>query len=236
MITIPPAADESGAPVPLEPDSASTATLSNTEATEAKTEERRERMPLVWIPATLCVGLLIAAVYLGGRIVTAHSSPAPVRTKPLVTTAAPIATQAAPIVTPAAPVVTQAAPVEAQVKAKAEPKPEAPKQAKPAAPQQAKSEQAKSEPARPKQVTGDPVPMIAPKDGERYIQVGALDLERTRRYIGHLREAKLEPHVAPGPTPEMLRILIGPFADRDSLASIKSQLDSAGIDNFVREY
>ncbi len=78
--------------------------------------------------------------------------------------------------------------------------------------------------------------MIAPRDGERYIQVGALDLERTRRYVRHLRDARLEPHVAAGPTAEMLRILIGPFADHASLASAKSQLDSAGIPNFVREY
>src|SRR5271170_4165426 len=104
MITIPPAADEGGAPVPLEPDSASTATL-------IKTEARKEPMPLVWIPTTLCVGLLIAAIYLGGRIVTAHSSPAPVRTKPPVTHAAPVVTHAAPILAPAVPVVVPAAPV-----------------------------------------------------------------------------------------------------------------------------
>ena len=78
--------------------------------------------------------------------------------------------------------------------------------------------------------------MITPKAGERYIQVGALDLEATRRYLGKLRQSKLEPHVAPGPKPELLRVLIGPFADHDSLVATKNDLESAGIDNFVRKY
>jgi cell division septation protein DedD len=239
MITIPPA-EESDAPTPLGP------TAAPEPDSPSRSDVRKKPIPLVWIPATLCVGLLIAAVYLGGRIVTAHSSAAtPVKTKPSVTHAAPVVAQATPVVAKPEPVVAKAEPVVAKaepvvpaapVQAKAEPKPEArkpeaPKPAKPAAPQQAKSE-----PAPLEKVPGEPVPMIVPKGGERYIQVGALDLERTRRYIGHLREARLEPHVAPGPTPEMLRILIGPFADRDSLASIKTQLDRAGIDNFVREY
>jgi cell division septation protein DedD len=203
MITVPPASEESAAPEPSGPAAA------------------KEPLPLVWIPATLCVGLLIAAVYLGGRIVTAHShSIAHVQSKPAVTHAAPVVTKADLVVPAAAPVTPAPA-----VQAKAEPKPEAPKHAKAEAPTEA-----------PQHPADGAVPMIAPHDGERYIQVAALDLERTRRYVGHLRDAKLEPHVAPGPTPEMLRVLIGPFTDRESLASTRSQLDRAGIANFVREY
>ena len=56
-------------------------------------DEGKKRMPLVWIPATLSVGLLIAAIYLGGRILTAHSPvPAPVEIPP------PAPVVAAPIV------------------------------------------------------------------------------------------------------------------------------------------
>src|ERR1700733_6386558 len=35
-------------------------------------EDHKKRIPLVWIPATLGVGLLIAALYLRGRIVLTH--------------------------------------------------------------------------------------------------------------------------------------------------------------------
>jgi cell division septation protein DedD len=231
MITIRPADHTSDAPtanespIAQEPDSASTAPL-------LKTDTGKKPMPLVWLPATLCVGLLIAGVYLGGRILNAHShATAPVAKQSV--GAKPSVAKVAPVV-PAA-TVHKDEPIQPEPAAAV--KPEAPKQAKNEAPKRAKAETpkpAKAEELKP--TPGEPVPMIAPKDGQRYIQVGALDLERTRRYIGHLRDAKLEPHVAPGPRPEMLRILIGPFTDRDSLASTKSQLDGAGIPNFIRKY
>ena len=175
----------------------------------------KPRMPMVWIPATLCVGLLIAAVYLGGRIVTAH----PHQSVPVKNQAAPVKTAGIQTAPQLAKPVSVVAP--AVVPAKHEPKPEAPVRIK-------------VQPA--KLVTGDEVPMIEPKPGERYIQVGALDLEATRRYLGHLRQVNLEPHVAPGPKPELLRVLIGPFSDQDSLATAKQGLESAGIDSFVRKY
>jgi cell division septation protein DedD len=162
----------------------------------------KERMPMVWIPATLCVGLLIAAIYLGGRIVTANPHATTVARTPIVQPKpAPIAAAPAPI-----------APVAAPVQSTPDPKPE----------------------AAPLDLAQ--VPMITPKAGERYIQVGALDLEATRRYLGKLRQSKLEPHVAPGPKPELLRVLIGPFADHDSLVATKNDLESAGIENFIRQY
>jgi cell division septation protein DedD len=156
-------------------------------------------MPLVWIPATICVGLLIAAVYLGGRIVTAHShATAVAQTKPVAIHTAP----ATP--TPVPSPVVQAPPP---------PKAEA-----------------------PALVSDEQMPMIDPQTGQRYIQVAALNLEAARRYVGKLRQAKLEPHVAPGPRPELVRVLIGPFADQDSLTRTKSELESARIDHFVRKY
>jgi cell division septation protein DedD len=182
-------------------DADSTATLPAAEA-------RKERMPLVWIPATLCVGLLIAAVYLGGRILTAHSHPSSA-----VQTAAPVLIR--PAATPAASIV-QAPPLAAP------------------APPQAESQPGLTESQPP--VTGEEVPMIDPKAGDRYLQIGALNLEETRRFIGQLRQAKFEPHVAPGPKPELLRVLIGPFTDQDALTHTKDDLARAGIKNFVRRY
>jgi cell division septation protein DedD len=159
-------------------------------------------MPLVWIPATLCVGLLIAAVYLGGRILTAHShASSSVQASALVHASAPVA--------PAIPAAIPSPPVEANVQPEAE---------------------------APKVVADEQVPMIDPKAGERYIQVAALTLEATRRYVGELRQSKLAPHVAPGPKPELLRVLIGPFADQDALTQKKRELELAGIETFVRKY
>ncbi len=172
-------------------------------------------MSLVWIPATLSVGLLIAAAYLGSRILTAQHA-----TGVKIKFAAPVAS-----VIPAAPVIPAA-----KVQADSQPKSEAP-----APPAEAPSAEA------PKLVTDDQIsvislPLINPQAGERYIQVSALTEEAARRYIRELRQAKFEPHIAPGPRPELMRVLIGPFADQDALALAKSDLERAGITNFVRKY
>jgi hypothetical protein len=36
-------------------------------------EEHKKRIPLIWIPVVICLGLLVAAGYLGGRIVAARA-------------------------------------------------------------------------------------------------------------------------------------------------------------------
>jgi len=84
----------------------------------------------------------------------------------------------------------------------------------------------------------DEIPSITPKAGERYIQVGALDLEMTatRRFVDRLRNEILEPHVAPGPKPDLMRVLIGPFDNPDALRTRQAQLQAEGIDTFVRQY
>jgi cell division septation protein DedD len=177
-------------------------------------------MPLVWIPATICVGLLIAAVYLGGRILTAHShAPAAVQTEPAALHPAP----AIPAATPAPAV---------QAPAEQAPAEQAPAEQAPA--EQAPAEQAPAEALA--QLKAEAPELIAPQAGQRYIQVAALNLEAAQRYVGRLRQAKLEPHVAPGPRPELVRVLIGPFADQDSLTRAKSELECARIDHFVRKY
>jgi cell division septation protein DedD len=155
---------------------------------------------------------LIAAAYLGSRILTAHSPrESPVKIGPVASV------PAAPV--PAAPVPAAKANRSSQPNSEApSPPPE-----EPAA-------------ADPPKIAGEQIAMIDPQAGERYIQVSALTEEAARRYIQQLRQAKLEPHLAPGPRPELLRVLIGPFADQDALAQTKTDLARAGIKNFVRKY
>lgn len=169
-------------------------------------EDHKKRIPLVWIPATLGVGLLIAALYLRGRIVLTHP-PAPPA----------VVHQATPL--PAPPVPPPAPPVETA--AKPEPPP-APEFVGPQLPSIASGEYG--------------IPTIVPRKGDLYIQVGALNPEATLRLLARLRGEKLDPHVAPGPRPELLRVLIGPFDNRDALNERKAQLEAEGVDTFVRQY
>jgi cell division septation protein DedD len=174
----------------------------------ANLDEHKKRIPLIWIPATLGVGLLIAAIYLGGRILKAH---------PQAPEAVHLAAPATPVVEPAVkPLVQPSAP-------------------EPAPPPPAPAAVVKPEPLTA--VTPDDgIPMISPQAGEMYIQVGALDEEATRRFVQRLRDEKLEPHVATGPTPQLMRVLIGPFNNRDALNEKKAQLENERIDTFVRQY
>jgi cell division septation protein DedD len=190
MMTIRPSSDTDNASTPPE--------------AAANTEEHKKRIPLIWIPATIGVGLLIAAIYLGGRIVKAH-------------TQEPEAIHVAtPVIAPAKPVPQPAIP---------EPAPPAPAQ-KPVA---------STEPLTA--VTPeDGIPVINPQAGETYIQVGAFNAQATRRFVQYLHDKKLEPHVAPGPSPGLMRVLIGPFDNPDALNERKAQLATEGIDTFVRQY
>jgi cell division septation protein DedD len=193
----------------------------------ANTEPIKKRIPLISIPATLSIGLLIAAVYLGGRIVSAHRSATPIASTTTVSTNVP---RVEPVQQP------HAAPVPAAV---AEVKPEVESVAPASTANKANATASDASPAVADTHDANPddsIPMITPQDGERYIQVGALDPEATRRFVQHLRGEKLAPHVAPGPTPELLRVLIGPFDDHDALDATKAQLQTEGIDSFVRKY
>lgn len=176
----------------------------------ADAPEQKKRIPLLWIAATLSVGLILAAIYLGARIVTAQRA-----SKPMERTS--ITAPPSVVVTP--PPVPKAIPE--PVVPVAEPEPLTPAAVLPLA----NTGTAK-----------DPVPIITPHAGERYIQVGALNENATRVFIQHLRSENLEPQVAPGPKPELLRVLIGPFENLDALNERKAQLEGEGIQTFVRRY
>jgi len=183
--------------------------------TAPSSEEHKKRIPLIWIPATLSVGLLIAAIYLGGRIVSAHPHGTPAAALQVAKTAAPAPAPVTPVASASLPnqPANQPPPI------KEPPPPPEPVQVAPVTP-------------------NDEIPSITPKAGERYIQVGALDLEMTatRRFVDRLRNEKLEPHVAPGPKPDLMRVLIGPFDNPDALRTRQAQLRAEGIDTFVRQY
>jgi len=161
-------------------------------------------IPLLWIPVTLSVGLLLAAIYLGGRILAPH-----------------------PPGRPAAPQVRHISP----------PKPAKPEVKEPASPLAAVPKPPMEAPAVANAAAvPDDEAVITPQPGTHYIQVGALNAEATRRFVEFLRREKFTPHIAPGPTPEIERVLIGPFDDLDALKKAKAQLEDKGIDSFIRHY
>jgi cell division septation protein DedD len=188
-------------------------------AEEPDADVEKKKIAPIWIAVTLCVGLLIAVIYLGARIISAHrtAKPAPAIAATAIAPPIPTATIAPPI-----PTATIAPPVQKPV--------ERPVEATVVAPENSSAPQSPA--------AKDPLPgSITPQPGQRYLQVGALDYsEATRRFIEKLRGENLDPKVAPGPRPQLLRVLIGPFDSRDALEEKKAQIEAEGLDTFVREY
>jgi cell division septation protein DedD len=186
---------------------------------------QKKRVPLLSIPVTISVGLLIAAGYLGSRIVTAHR---PVK--------ATVVTVAPPV--PINPRVAE--PVSAKPSVQPDVKPVAVVETAPKSAPKTERPGPKPASVQPIQPVADDgvLPMITPQPHQRYIQVGALvaEAEATHRFVNRLRSENLDPHVAPGPTPVLMRVLIGPFESGDALKEKKAQLEAEGIDTFVREY
>ena len=182
-------------------------------------KDAKKHLPLIWIPVTLCVGLLLAALYVGSRILTVKSR----------TSAATVHAQTPPTPTPRletpAPVSPTMAPEEQVSEVAAA---SIAKGNTPVAGPLAKSKNARSGYDWPR--------WISPERGEKYIQVGAINSQAVPKFLARLRSEKLEPHVAPGPSSNILRVLLGPFPDHDSIVRAKEQLHAAQIDSFVRAY
>ena len=95
----------------------------------------------------------------------------------------------------------------------------------------------KETPAKPAATRSTPdFSVIDPRSGERYVQVVAVSPHMVLKYVDDLRKLDLEAVVAPGPTPDLLRILVGPFPDRDAANKAKQLLEASGRHPFIRVY
>ena len=181
-------------------------------------QHAKKHLPLVWIPVTICLGLLLAVLYVGSRIRTAKSSvsAATVQAQP----ATPVLRVETPA--PATPAVAPQGQV-SNVAATSLAKGNAPV-AKPLA---------ESKDAR---AAVDWPIWISPERGEKYIQVGAINSQLVPKYVAQLRSEQWDPHVVPGPSPNIVRVVLGPFSDHDSIVRAKERLRASQIDSFVRAY
>jgi cell division septation protein DedD len=89
---------------------------------------------------------------------------------------------------------------------------------------------------KPANVEAKAFTLVTPQPGERYLQVAAVSPHMVLTYVDSLRTANLDAVVAPGPTPDVLRILVGPFSDQNSMDQAKAQLEAAGKSPIIRSY
>lgn len=80
-------------------------------------------------------------------------------------------------------------------------------------------------------------PFLNPKQGDRYVQVGAYSPNYTPSFLAVLERKGFHGVVAPGPAQDVYRVLLGPFADGAAIQDAFAELGKAGItDAFDRNY
>jgi cell division septation protein DedD len=83
----------------------------------------------------------------------------------------------------------------------------------------------------------DEPPIFAdPKAGATYIQMAAVEKGVAAIFVEGLRRRGFDAIVAPGPTENMYRVLIGPIPDPAAYTRTKEQLDQIGLLTFGRKY
>jgi cell division septation protein DedD len=214
-------------------------------------QQPKERIPLMAIPATLAVGLLVAGVYVGNRVFASRGHATPIVVvkpepvsdpvaKPTAFGPLPSGTQASKVVarqpSPASPVTTPASqgstvPHAATVPIFNSSAPKAEVQSSPVVVTAENQEARSSETAG-----GNDSGLIAPQHGERYLQIAAISSHMVPSFLADLKKYSVQASVAPGPHDGLVRIVIGPFSDRDSIARAKDQIQTKWPDCFVRLY
>jgi cell division septation protein DedD len=186
--------------------------------------ERKKRLQLMAIPITLSVGLLVAAGYVGHRIVSAKSA-APQQTVHTQVPAAPSAPA------PVAPdheeerVPSAASSSGATVTPAVHP------------PETLATKEAVTLPAfEPVPTSSEDTGLIDPQPGQRYLQIAAISSRAIDWFMAEQRRNNMHVRLAPGPHEGLVRVLIGPFPDWDSLYGVKAQIQKMWPDAFVRAY
>lgn len=101
---------------------------------------------------------------------------------------------------------------------------------------------AEPKPAEPKPAEPNPAGAapswnaVDPQAGETYIQLAALGPHSTTDYLQALAGWGLHPRIAPGPSANLYRILIGPYPDKTAREKEQQDLQAAGIETIVRVY
>ena len=224
------------------------------EPSQEASEQPKERIPLTAIPVTLAIGLLVAGIYVGSRVFgsRAHATPiVAVKPQPLADSVAkptafgplppgtqpqsnPVTVRQSNSVPATTTPVTQASkdPAAAPLRPAGSPAPKAEVRSSPA---EASAENPTSNSLETANRDIDPG-LIAPQHGERYLQIAAISSHMVPSFLADLKKYNVQASVAPGPHDGLVRIVIGPFSDRDSIARAKDQIQTKWPDCFVRLY
>ncbi|MEP7353818.1 MAG: hypothetical protein ABI824_11350 [Acidobacteriota bacterium] len=76
----------------------------------------------------------------------------------------------------------------------------------------------------------------APFKGQLYIQMGAVDRGMAIVFAQGLQKMGFKSTIIPGPSPQVFRVILGPFAGTTEFNNAKLILDDMGLDTFARRF
>ena len=193
--------------------------------TDTAPEQPKPRIPLMSIPVILAVGLVLATGYVAVRVVQSrpHATAVVVQKR----------TESAAVNRPIAPAPVQAA---SQKPAETPLAPEITTPAEPADPAVVPSAFSGPKEDTPAAQEGADSGLISPQHGQRYLQIAAISARYSQTFLAEVSRYNVQARVAPGPSDDLVRVVIGPFADRESLMAAKAQIQVMWPDCFVRVY
>jgi cell division septation protein DedD len=77
---------------------------------------------------------------------------------------------------------------------------------------------------------------VDPQSGELYLQLAAMGPNSTNEYLKMLDAKGIHPRIAPGPSDNLHRLVIGPYPDKTALEKEQQELQAAGIQFIARRY
>jgi cell division septation protein DedD len=77
---------------------------------------------------------------------------------------------------------------------------------------------------------------VDPQSGELYLQLAAMGPNSTNEYLQTLDAKGIHPRIAPGPSDNLHRLVIGPYRDKAALEKEQQELQAAGIQFIARRY
>jgi cell division septation protein DedD len=77
---------------------------------------------------------------------------------------------------------------------------------------------------------------VDPQSGELYLQLAAMGPNSTNEYLKMLDAKGIHPRIAPGPSDNLHRLVIGPYPDKAALEKEQLELQAARIQFIARRY
>ncbi|MCS6953771.1 MAG: SPOR domain-containing protein [Bryobacterales bacterium] len=81
-----------------------------------------------------------------------------------------------------------------------------------------------------------PTPETEPAPGQTFLQVAAVKRTEAEIVADVLKKKGFRALIAPHPTADLFRVLVGPLAGPDEIAKTRAELEAAGFQPMIRKY